>query len=94
MADHQGALASPLKDTELLKRYRLDQAKVLFVIDMVRDALESPTGRSAALGPEMKIVITLCYLPTSNGEQEHSYFSSSAPSRLPNRKHKSARAKI
>ncbi|XP_050686985.1 putative nuclease HARBI1 [Eriocheir sinensis] len=53
-----------LSDAELLKRYRLDRAGVLFVTDLVRGALQSPTSRSFALTPEMKVIITLRYLAT------------------------------
>ena len=32
--------------------------------ELMRDVLTSPTGRSAALTPEMKVLITLRYLAT------------------------------
>ena len=53
-----------LTDSELVTQYRLDRAGILYVTDLVRGALESPTGRSGALSPEMKILITLRYLAT------------------------------
>ena len=53
-----------MNDSEIMKRYRLDRAGVIFVTDLVREALESPTGRSGALTPEMKVLITLRYLAT------------------------------
>ena len=37
-----------LNDFELVKRYRLDRAGVLYVTDLVREALQSPTSRSHA----------------------------------------------
>ncbi|KAK3887936.1 hypothetical protein Pcinc_007986 [Petrolisthes cinctipes] len=53
-----------LGDTELIKRYRLDRAGIIFVTEMLRGALESPTSRTMAISPEMKVVITLRYLAT------------------------------
>lgn len=53
-----------LPDAELLKRYRLDRAGILFVTDLVREALTAPTKRNQALSPEMKVVVTLRYLAT------------------------------
>ena len=53
-----------LSDAELVRRYRLDRAGVLYVTDLVRGALQSPTSRSQALTPEMKVLITLRYLAT------------------------------
>lgn len=48
-----------LSDHELIRRYRLDRAGIVFVTDLVRDELESPTLRNNALTPEMKVVILL-----------------------------------
>ena len=53
-----------LSDSELIKRHRLDRAGVIFVMDLVREALKSPTGRSAVVTPEMKVIIILLYLAT------------------------------
>ena len=58
-----------LSDCELLKRYRLDRAGILYVTDLVREALESPTGRSGALSPELKVIVTLRYLATGKMQQ-------------------------
>lgn len=49
-----------LSDQELIRRYRLDHAGVLFIADFMR--LESPTGMSGVLTAKMKALITLCYL--------------------------------
>lgn len=53
-----------LDDRELLKRYRLDRAGILFVTDLVRERLTRQTSRSKALSPEMQVVILLRYLAT------------------------------
>ena len=53
-----------LSDAELVKRYRLDRQGILFVTDLVREELQSPTARNKALTPEMKMIITLRYLAT------------------------------
>ena len=51
-------------DQELVKRYRLDRAGFIFVTNLVRRQLESPTGRSMAISAEMKVMTTLRYLAT------------------------------
>ena len=51
-------------DEDLIKRYRLNRAGILFVTDLVRETLESDTKRNRALTPEMKVIITLRYLAT------------------------------
>lgn len=53
-----------LSDAELVKRYRLDRAEILFLTDLVRDPLTSRTARNNALTPEMKVIITLRFLAT------------------------------
>ena len=53
-----------LSDEELIKRYRLDRAGILFVTDLVRESLEADTKRSNALSAELKIIITLRFLAT------------------------------
>lgn len=56
-------------DSELMKRYRFDRAGILFVTDMVREVIRSPTQRNKALTPEMKVVLTLRYLATGKMQQ-------------------------
>lgn len=51
-----------LSDEELIKRYRLNRAGILFVTDLVRDTLQSDTKRNRALTAEMKVIITLRFL--------------------------------
>jgi len=58
-----------LSDEELIKRYRLNRAGILFVTDLVRDALQSDSKRSRALTAEMKVIITLRFLATGKMQQ-------------------------
>lgn len=53
-----------LSDAQLIRRYRLDREGILFVTDLVREALKSDTNRKHPLSPEMKVIITLRYLAT------------------------------
>ena len=47
MADRGGRRNIPqtLNDSELMQRYRLDGAGIMFVVDLIKDALTSPTQR-------------------------------------------------
>lgn len=51
-------------DKELLGRYRLDQAGITFVLELVRDSLTSSKHQCQAISPEVKLLITLGYLAT------------------------------
>lgn len=51
-------------DKELLGRYRLDQAGIKFVLELVRDSLTSSKHQCQAISPEVKLLITLGYLAT------------------------------
>ncbi len=53
-----------MDDSELMRRYRLDRAGIVFVSDLIREKLTSPTQRRNAIAPEMKIITTLRYLAT------------------------------
>ncbi len=53
-----------MDDNELIKRYRLDRARIMFVSDLIREKLISPTQRRNAIAPEMKVITTLRYLAT------------------------------
>lgn len=44
-----------MHDSELIKRYTLDRAGIMFVTDLVRDTQTSPTPRRNAIAPEMKV---------------------------------------
>ena len=52
-----------------MKHYRLDHAGIMFVVDLIRDALTSPTQRHNAILPEMKVITTLRYLATGKMQQ-------------------------
>ncbi|KAA0725346.1 putative nuclease HARBI1 [Triplophysa tibetana] len=58
-----------LDDRELLRRYRLDHAGIMFVVDLLRDAITSPTRRHNAITPEKKVITTLRYLATGKMQQ-------------------------
>ena len=53
-----------LSDAQLIRRYRLDRESILFVTNLVREALTSDTNRKHPLSPEMKVIITLRCLAT------------------------------
>ncbi|XP_050707771.1 putative nuclease HARBI1 isoform X3 [Eriocheir sinensis] len=53
-----------LSDAELIRRYRFDKEGILYVTNLVREALSSDTKRRNPLTPEMKVIITLRYLAT------------------------------
>ena len=65
----QKDVLNTLTDSELITRYRLDRAGIVYVTDLVRRDLESPTERNHALTAELKVVITLRYLATGKMQQ-------------------------
>ncbi len=50
--------------TELIRRYTLDRAGIMFVTDLIKDMLTSLTLRRNAIAPEMDVITTLTYLAT------------------------------
>ena len=46
-------------DGELYSRYRFDRNGVLFITDLIRAEIESPTERSYAIPPEIKVLILI-----------------------------------
>ena len=54
MADRRGRrdILQTLDDSELMKHYRLDHAGIMFVVDLIRDALTSPTQHHNAIHPK------------------------------------------
>lgn len=56
-------------DAELIKRYRLDRAGIIFVSDLVRDIISPLTLRSNAISAELKVVLTLRFLATGKMQQ-------------------------
>ncbi len=55
-----------MDDSELIKRYRLDRAGIMFVTDLIREKLTSPTQLRHAIAPEIKVIMTVTYLATGN----------------------------
>ncbi len=53
-----------MHDSELIRRYTLDRAGIMFVTDLIRDMLTSLTLRRNAIAPEMDVITTLTYLAT------------------------------
>ncbi len=47
-----------LNDSELIKRYRLDCAGFVFVVDLIKDVLTFPTQCHNAVSPEIKVITT------------------------------------
>ncbi|KAK0142304.1 LanC-like protein 2 [Merluccius polli] len=52
-----------MEDCELIKRYRLNREGIKLV-ELVRDAITSPTNRNNPISPEIKCLATLRYLAT------------------------------
>uniref|UniRef100_A0A3P9BWJ3 Putative nuclease HARBI1 n=1 Tax=Maylandia zebra TaxID=106582 RepID=A0A3P9BWJ3_9CICH len=71
MANRRGRrdVLQTLDDRELLRRYRLDRAGIMFVVDLLRDAITSPTRRHNAITPKTKVITTLRYLATGKMQQ-------------------------
>ncbi len=53
-----------MDDSELIRRYTLDRAGIVFVSENIREKLTSPTQRRNAIAPEIKVITTLRYLAT------------------------------
>ena len=55
-----------MEDCELMKRYRsrLNREGIKLVVELVRDAITSPTNRNNPIGPEIKCLAALRYLAT------------------------------
>ncbi len=51
-----------MHDSELIRLYTLDRAGIMFVTDLTRDTLTSPTPRRNAIVPEMEVITTLTTL--------------------------------
>ncbi len=51
-----------MHDSELIRCYTLDRAGIMFVTDLTRDTLISPTPRRNAIAPEMDVITTLTTL--------------------------------
>ncbi|KAK0143471.1 putative nuclease HARBI1 [Merluccius polli] len=53
-----------MEDGELITRYRLNREGIQLVVELVRDAITSPTNRNNPISPEIKCLATLRYLAT------------------------------
>ena len=53
-----------MEDRDLIKRYRLNREGIQLVVELVRDAIISPTNRNNPISPEIKCFATLRYLAT------------------------------
>ncbi len=53
-----------MHDSELIRRYTLDRAGIMFVTDLIRDTLTSPTPHRNAIAPKMDVITKLTYLAT------------------------------
>ncbi len=53
-----------MHDIELIRRYTLDHAGIMFVTDLIKDMLTSPTPRWNAIALEMDVITKLTYLST------------------------------
>ncbi len=51
-----------MHDSELIRRYTLDRARIMFVTDLIWDTLTSPTPHRNTIAPEMDVVTTLTTL--------------------------------
>ncbi len=51
-----------MHDSELIRRYTLDRAGIMFVTGLFKDLLTSPTPHWNAMVPEIDIIPTLTYL--------------------------------
>ncbi len=51
-----------MHDSELITLYTLDCAGIMFVTDLIKDTLTSPTPRRNAIAPEMDVITTLTTL--------------------------------
>ncbi len=53
-----------MHDSELIRRYTLDHAGIMFVTDLIKDMVTSLTLHRNAIAPEMDVITTLTYLAT------------------------------
>ncbi|KAK0144219.1 putative nuclease HARBI1 [Merluccius polli] len=53
-----------MEDCELIKRCRLNREGIKRVVELVRDAITSPTNGNNPISPEIKCLATLRYLAT------------------------------
>ncbi len=51
-----------MHDSELIRRCTLDRAGIMFLTDLIKDTLTSPTPCRNAIAPEMDVISTLTTL--------------------------------
>ncbi len=51
-----------MQDRKLIRHYTLDCTGIMFVTDLIRDTLTSPTPHRNAIAPEMNVIATLTTL--------------------------------
>ncbi len=71
-------------DSELIRRYTLDRAGIMFVTNRIRDTITSPTPRRNAIAPEMDVITTLTYISNPKKMQLCSSDDSGLLQHLPN----------
>lgn len=64
-----GDVLQTFDKSNLIKRYRLDRDGILFVTDLVRDAISPSMGQSCTLSTEMKIITILRFFVTGEMQQ-------------------------
>ncbi len=67
-----------MHDSELIRCYTLDRAGIMFVTDLTRDTVTSPTQRRNAIAPEMDVITTLTniYGNRKNATMQQRWFGS------------------
>ncbi len=53
-----------MHDSQLIRYYILNRAGIMFVTDLIKDMLTSPTPLRNAIVPEMDVITKLTYLAT------------------------------
>ena len=64
MAAARRNVLETMEDCELMKTYRLNREGIKLVVELVREAIMSPTNRNNPISPETKCLATLRYLAT------------------------------
>ncbi len=59
-----------MHDRELIRHYTLDRTGIMFVSDLIKYMLTSPTPSRNAIAPEIDIITTLTYLATGKSSDD------------------------
>ncbi len=65
-----------MHDSELIRRHTLDRAGFMFVTDLIKDMLTSPTLRWNAIVSEMDVISTLTLATGKNATMQQWWFGS------------------